>query len=972
MTPSRQTPDGAGKSNSNRRGKRAEGPPKPAAPQAQAVPEPAWAALLPQYIYGLHEAGGEHLMVEAGRPGWVLELASVGLDGGGDSPADYSALSSQGFGVIVRLNNGFEPVGTIPAPDRYPAFAESCARFVGRARGCRIWIIGNEPNHKAERPDGRFILPAEYARCYRLCRTAIRSQAGHEGDLVLVAGPAPWNAETRYPGNPSGDWARYFADILAELPAGDCDGFAIHTYTRTLDPERIRVDIPFNADGYRHLHDEFRSYRDFMLAIPDRFRQLPVLITETDPTTPQVGWADGKNTGWVRAAYEEIADWNADPAHQPIQALLLYRWPPGSVHGQHEWSISDRPGIVEDFRQALQLEPSARFRVRLPALEAAAGEEETTTATTALALVPHIYTNQQLINAFHDAAVAAGLEPWALLEKAGLDLAALSAIRELPYSGTSLALLPALSAAERRQIRRQLLAALSEGPRWRGFVNAPDGLNLRTGPGVQFDVISTLAHDDDVNVLAEEGDWLFVTAGDLDGYIFAAHVLRREVAPAPGTEQDLAAAEGERLAILSTASHDERTLVETWNQYGGLLGRLSAQLNIEPGVALAVLLAESAGEPFGPDGRLVIRFEVHIFHRQWGSAHSDQFNAHFRFDTDSPWQGHAWRTDPNGPWQALHQSQADEWRVLEFARGLDDTAALLSISMGAPQIMGFNFDTLGYKDVQSMFQAFQAGVATQIAGLFRFIQQRGLAAAIRREDFLDFATNYNGSGAAKRYAALISQWLEQFRRLRAAAQATIAATMQPAQQEVEMTRLVPERTAADKAALPAPPVPTDHEGRPLAEVDPELYEAWRHHIEQGFTNNNRMFNRVLNAFMYPYWMTVAMYLTLFLIGIGAFVVAARLSFEQGKELYAVLFGGLGVVSMLTFFVTRPLQALEENLQFITWLGMIYNTYWTRLAYTLERESAQVDIENATVDAIRKIKELLDKHTERSSNRPGLR
>jgi hypothetical protein len=37
-----------------------------------------------------------------------------------------------------------------------------------------------------------------------------------------------------------------------------------------------------------------------------------------------------------------------------------------------------------------------------------------------------------------------------------------------------------------------------------------------------------------------------------------------------------------------------------------------------------------------------------------------------------------------------------------------------------------------------------------------------------------------------------------------------------------------------------------------------------------------------------------------------------------------------------------------------------------------QETVQHDLESASNDAIKKIKELLDTHTERSGNRPGLR
>ena len=51
-----------------------------------------------------------------------------------------------------------------------------------------------------------------------------------------------------------------------------------------------------------------------------------------------------------------------------------------------------------------------------------------------------------------------------------------------------------------------------------------------------------------------------------------------------------------------------------------------------------------------------------------------------------------------------------------------------------------------------------------------------------------------------------------------------------------------------------------------------------------------------------------------------------------KSVAAIAFGGLSVGSFLLFFIRQPLQALEENLEFITWLGVAFNTYWTRLMY----------------------------------------
>src|SRR5690554_6923049 len=116
----------------------------------------------------------------------------------------------------------------------------------------------------------------------------------------------------------------------------------------------------------------------------------------------------------------------------------------------------------------------------------------------------------------------------------------------------------------------------------------------------------------------------------------------------------------------------------------------------------------------------------------------------------------------------------------------------------------------------------------------------------------------------------------------------------------------------------------------LREVDPELYAAWRHHIEQGFANNQTMFAQILGGFMNPYWTTVWMYRILFGLGVASFVAAVAVGLITRSEGFALIFGELSAVTMLAYFFNRPLQALEENLQFITWLGLIYNTYWTRL------------------------------------------
>ena len=404
------------------------------------------------------------------------------------------------------------------------------------------------------------------------------------------------------------------------------------------------------------------------------------------------------------------------------------------------------------------------------------------------------------------------------------------------------------------------------------------------------------------------------------------------------------------LPLPATASSTVQAVVNTWNRYGGMLQEEAQRLNIDPGAAVAVLVTESAGDGF-QNGRMKIRFENHIFRQYWGQQNAERFAQHFACDAAESWKGHQWRADPNAPWQPCHQSQENEWQVFEFARQLDERAAMYSISMGAPQIMGFNHTSIGYGTVQAMFQAFANDARAQLTSLFRFMEVNGLVDAVRSGDYVSFARVYNGPGQADYYASLIREYVAAFASVKPGAARGLAQPTTP---------------------TPRSPQPATGTGRSLKEDDPELYAAWSKHIQQGFTNNQTMFSQVLNAFLNPYWTTVWMYRVLFGVGIAAFLLAGGLAVFQANFNAAVLFGGLSVAAFLSFFIGKPLQALEENLQFITWLGIIYNSYWTRLVQAQDPATFEQIIQDATQDAIKQVKELMDKHAERSTNRPGLR
>ena len=185
------------------------------------------------------------------------------------------------------------------------------------------------------------------------------------------------------------------------------------------------------------------------------------------------------------------------------------------------------------------------------------------------------------------------------------------------------------------------------------------------------------------------------------------------------------------------------------------------------------------------------------------------------------------------------------------------------------------------------------------------------------------------------------------------------------EQEVK-PRVSSEGRPAGTSFLPPPTVP---EG--LARMDPELYKSWREHMIAGFKHNEQMFSRILEAFLRPYQTTVWMYRILFGIGIISFLFAAGMSVWTKELKFGLIFGGLSVVAFLSYFISRPLQALEQNLQFITWLGVVYNTYWTRLASMTDQATIQKDLQEAMHDATSEIEKIIAKHAEVSGKRPGL-
>lgn len=299
-------------------------------------------------------------------------------------------------------------------------------------------------------------------------------------------------------------------------------------------------------------------------------------------------------------------------------------------------------------------------------------------------------------------------------------------------------------------------------------------LHLRSGPGTRHAVIASLSEGAKLVVLHKLNGWLKVKTGDTIGFVWETCVcIGKDVQPHEFLKDSIDVRKAvlspeQRLKIIGKPKPHERLLERTWNSFGGLLEKLSRKLSIDPAMATAVLCVESSGKGLGSDGRMIIRFENHVFWRYWGKSNTEEFQNHFAFDEKKPWRGHRFRDSTEERWKSVHgKGQAKEWEVFEFARSRHPRFSMYSISMGMPQIMGFNHRRIGYKSVGQMFASFKRGEAYHIIGLFDFVAtgESDLLSVLRKKDFLAFAREYNGPGQAERYAELIEGYAKSFEEL---------------------------------------------------------------------------------------------------------------------------------------------------------------------------------------------------------------
>ena len=680
-----------------------------------------------KFLYGIHDFD----------PVWAAWVRDAGVSAwcvttyAHQEPAGvvFAPFSEYDVTPIARLNWSHHGKGTIPpsATDD-KTFAAWCGEFAKRNPHYAHFTIGNEPNWSVEWGGGSPITAQRYADCYLDAYDAVK--AARPDAIVMPAAIAPWNIESGM------GWVEYFAEMLTALH-GSYDAINLHTYSRGYMPAAVasedRMDAPW--DRYRN---GFRTYRDFLAVVPASRRHLPVHITEANGN----GVWPADRSGWVQAAYAEIDGWNATPGTQKVCSLALFRWPKFDAR----WQFETKPGVHADFRDAL----TRGYRVPDIAPAAPGTGGHTLHIPTVLGGGPASPPSPSTEREWDARLTARGVKI------------------ETP------ALLP--GQAYYRVARGRWFDPQEGGGKHHILVDVRSEGGLRmTGVPVRVDWPNNTAR---VMTQTKSGEpWAAdypMSPSRNEFSVRVADEFPSERVTGIGMGADLGggfnAAEHTstglvfQVAQAATATTPPPQPTPPTPEPTPPVTPPTPQpkpdaRRIDPRVMEAIMAVEAGRRTHNEDGNAIVRFEAHVFRSEL--RNDELWARHFRTGTPV-WTNQEWRPSPTDGWRNIHTGrQADEYAVLEFAQRLNREAAYRSISVGAPQIMGFHHARLGYATAQLMWQAFTDSASAQMIAMCNFVlTDPALHAAINAHDFPRIGKIYNGQESAgeKYRAAYVRLW----------------------------------------------------------------------------------------------------------------------------------------------------------------------------------------------------------------------
>ena len=178
----------------------------------------------------------------------------------------------------------------------------------------------------------------------------------------------------------------------------------------------------------------------------------------------------------------------------------------------------------------------------------------------------------------------------------------------------------------------------------------------------------------------------------------------------------------------------------------------------------------------------------------------------------------------------------------------------------------------------------------------------------------------------------------------------------------------PPPEAAEKLSfgLPAPkPLPPQN-GKELQDLN-DYAKAVTSELKDSMTRNSQYIDR-------SYRTVFIMYVSLFIVGIltaVAAIIKGLLAQNGTAAIPSLIFAGLSAASFFTLFIVRPLQSLEQNTFFSSWIISIMNTYWARLMYFNDLTTIDKDLKDATTDLVTELSNLADKYAATIGKYPSL-
>lgn len=151
-----------------------------------------------------------------------------------------------------------------------------------------------------------------------------------------------------------------------------------------------------------------------------------------------------------------------------------------------------------------------------------------------------------------------------------------------------------------------------------------------------------------------------------------------------------------------------------------IIRQQAQRIGVETEALMAFIDVESNGKGFY-NGKLLIQFEPKYFHDRTGVWIKNKVDV-----------------------------QSEEWKAFNKAFSINPEAAMESTSIGLGQVMGSNWERLGYSSVGKMWDDAKRGESRQIYQMAQFIKtDRRLIQALKNKNWHKVATYYNGAGYKK-------------------------------------------------------------------------------------------------------------------------------------------------------------------------------------------------------------------------------